>query len=240
MNDQTTAEASAAAVSGLSSGFMLAGATYKRGAELGFGGIDFYFAGRGGVLGDVCGDVVASSFVFFAPTQVTTAWEGSRDVMSRADTSAAFAGCMSAWAETHLDDSADWERLSELSGKVADSASVAAAPLFAAWRNADLPDDHKLAALHRMNQLRELRMARHGAAVVAVGIDPADAVRHRTPHMLSIFGWENADVPGDVIAAWAEAERLTNVATDRDYSVLSETESAEFVGLCTAAQAAVH
>jgi len=58
--------------------------------------------------------------------------------------------------------------------------------------------------------------------------------------MLGIFGWETADVPGDVIAAWAEAERLTNVATERDYSVLSETESAEFVGLCTAAQAAVH
>jgi hypothetical protein len=44
--------------------FMSDGETYKRGAELGFAGIDFYFAGRGGVLGDVSNDVVASSFVF--------------------------------------------------------------------------------------------------------------------------------------------------------------------------------
>ena len=240
MNDKTAAEATAAAVSGLSSGFMLDRATYKHGAELGFAGIDFYFAGRGGVLGDVCGDVVASSFVFFSPSQVMSAWDGSRDVMSRADTSAAFAGCMSAWAESHLDESVDWGRLSALAGKIAQSATVAAAPLFAAWRNADVPDDHKIAALHRLNQLRELRMARHGAAVIAVGIDPADAVRHRTPHMLGIFGWDAGDVPAEVIETWTEAERLTNVATDRDYSVLSEAESAEFVGLCAAAEAAVH
>lgn len=240
MSTKTTAEATAPTVSTLSSGFMLDGATYKRGAQLGFGGIDFYFAGRGGVLGDVCGDVVASSFVFFSPTQVTTAWNASRDVMSRADTSAEFAGCMSAWADAHLDDSVDWARLAELAGTVADSATVAAAPLFAAWRAADVPTDPKQAALHRLNQLRELRMARHGAAVVAMGIDPADAVRHRTPHMLGVFGWEGTDVPADVVAAWAEAERLTNLATERDYSVLTDAESAEFVALCAAAQAAAH
>ena len=240
MNDKTTAEATAATVSGLSSGFMLDGATYKRGAGLGFGGIDFYFAGRGGVLGDVCGDVVASSFVFFSPAQVTAAWDGSRDVLSRSAASAEFAGCMSAWADAHLEDSVDWARLAELAGTVAGSATVAAAPLFAAWRAADVPADPKQAALHRLNQLRELRMARHGAAVVAIGIDPADAVRHRSPQMLGVFGWEATEVPAEVVALWAEAERLTNVATDRDYSVLSESESAEFVALCAAAQAAVH
>ena len=240
MSITTTAEATAPAVSTLSSGFMLDRATYKRGAQLGFGGIDFYFAGRGGVLGDVCGDVVASSFVFFSPTQVTAAWDASRDVMSRADTSAEFAGCMSAWADAHLDDSVDWARLSELAGTVADSATVAAAPLFAAWRAAAVPKDPKQAALHRLNQLRELRMARHGAAVVALGIDPADAVRHRSPQMLGVFGWESTDVADDVVAAWAEAERLTNLATDRDYSVLTDVEAAEFVALCAAAQAAAH
>src|SRR3954468_987558 len=114
MSDKTTAEATAATVSGLSSGFMLDGATYKRGAGLGFTGIDFYFAGRGGVLGDVCGDVVASSFVFFSPTQVCAAWEASRQVLPRAEASAEFAACMSTWADAHLDDSLDRSRLSEL------------------------------------------------------------------------------------------------------------------------------
>ena len=43
-------------------------ATYAYGAELGFEGMDFYVAGRGGALGDVPADVVAAAFVFFAPT----------------------------------------------------------------------------------------------------------------------------------------------------------------------------
>lgn len=239
MNERTTAEATAAAVSGLSAGFMLDGATYKRGAALGFSGIDFYFAGRGGVLGDVCGDLVVSAFVFFSPTQVKAAWDGSRAVMSRAGAAEEFAECMGVWAETHLDRAVDWSRLSELAGKVADSATVAAAPLFAAWRNVDLPTGERRVALHRMNQLRELRMARHGAAIVATGVDPADAVRHRTPQMLGIFGWDGADVSPAVAASWTEAERLTNIATERDYAVLTAAESAEFIGLCTAAQAAV-
>ncbi len=239
MSEQTTAVATANVVSGLSSGFMLDGATYKRGAQLGFSGIDFYFAGRGGVLGDVCADVVVSAFVFFSPTQVKAAWAGSRDVMSRAAAAEAFADCMGVWAETHLDDSVDWSRLSELAGKVADSATVAAAPLFAAWRNLDEPTGQRRVALHRMNQLRELRMARHGAAIVAVGVDPADAVRHRTPQMLGIFGWDSAEVSPAVAAAWTEAERLTNVASARDYAVLTAAESADFIGLCSAAQAAV-
>jgi len=51
MSTKTTAEATAPTVSTLSSGFMLDGATYKRGAQLGFSGIDFYFAGRAHHLG---------------------------------------------------------------------------------------------------------------------------------------------------------------------------------------------
>jgi hypothetical protein len=56
--------------------------------------------------------------------------------------------------------------------------------------------------------------------------------------LVGAFGWEGADVPGDVIAALTQAERLTNVATNRDYSALTDAESADFVRLCAAAQAA--
>ena len=239
-SDMTTAESTAKAVSGFSSSFMLDRATYQRGAELGFKGLDFYFAGRAGVLGDVCADVVTSAAVFFAPAQVEAAWDGSRDVMSRADASAAFAGCMTSWAVQHLGDSADWCRLAELAGTIASSASVAAAPLFAAWRNQGVATEPRLAALEQMNLLRELRMARHGAAVVALGIDPADAVRHRSPQMVGVFGWEGTDLPAKFEKTWAEAERLTNRATARDYAVLTIDEAAEFIDLCRAAQAAVH
>ena len=55
-------------------GFMTDAATYARGAELGFDGLDFYAAGRGGALGDVHADVVVAALVFFAPGLVHESW----------------------------------------------------------------------------------------------------------------------------------------------------------------------
>jgi hypothetical protein len=85
-----------------------------------------------------------------------------------------------------------------------------------------------------MNCLRELRMARHGAAVVAVGLDPADAVRHKSPGMAAMFGWPEAELGPEVAERWTEAEALTNRATARDYSVLTPDEADEFVQLAKA------
>ena len=55
MDPIKAAEASGPAIVGLPAGFMLDGATYVRGGELGFDGIDFYVVGRGGALGEVDG-----------------------------------------------------------------------------------------------------------------------------------------------------------------------------------------
>ena len=75
MDARAAATATAGPVSAVGSHFMLDGNTYKRGAELGFQGLDFYAAGRGGVLGDVDADVVAAAFAFFEPGHVRTQWE---------------------------------------------------------------------------------------------------------------------------------------------------------------------
>ena len=53
MEATEAARATAPAVVSLPAGFMLDAATYERGTSLGFDGIDFYTAGRGGALGDV-------------------------------------------------------------------------------------------------------------------------------------------------------------------------------------------
>ena len=144
--------------------------------------MDFYGAGRGGVLGEVSADVVTAALVFFNPTVVEGAWEGSREVMPRAASAELFAGCLVTWAGAHLDDDVDWARLAELAGKVVDNASIGGAPVFAGWRPLPVPRP-KAAALHQLNALRELRMARHGAAVTAVGLDVGAAVCHASPHM---------------------------------------------------------
>lgn len=237
MSTESLAERTAPAVTGLSSGFMLDAATYAVGGDAGFNGMDFYGAGRGGVLGDVSADVVAASFVFFNPDVVRAAWDGSREVMSRAEAAALFAGCLATWAGEHLGDDVDWSRLAELAGKIAAAAPVAGAPVFAAWRALPVPSDPKAAALHQLNALRELRNARHGAAVTAVGLDVGDAVRHKSPHMAAIFGWAGTEVGPEVPGLWDEAEALTNRATAHDYAVLDEAEAEEFVALCAAASA---
>ena len=53
-------------------------ACYAHGAELGFEGMDFYVAGRGGVLGDTPADVVVAAFVYFHPDTIRAAWERPR------------------------------------------------------------------------------------------------------------------------------------------------------------------
>jgi len=237
--DDGISRATAKAVSNLAAGFMFDPATYTYGAEQGFAGLDFYFAGRGGVLGDVDAAIVVSALVFFAPDQVRANWDASRSVMSRSEAASHFAECAHRWAAEHLSDDADWGRLAELGDKIAASARLGAAPLFAGWQAMAGPDDAKAAAVHQMNVLRELRMARHGAAVMVVGLDPGDAVRHRSPTMTGIFGWPDAELPADVAARWDEAEALTHRATDHDYAVLTPGEADELVVLCEEAMQAV-
>ncbi len=71
MPDLTAAEtvrAADAIVHDIGSKWMLDPAVSERGKELGFGNpFAFYFAGRGGVLGDVDGSVVWAALGFFEP-----------------------------------------------------------------------------------------------------------------------------------------------------------------------------
>jgi hypothetical protein len=237
MDTDEAASKSAAPIGSLPAGFMMDGATYKKGAELGFEGVDFYVAGRGGALGDVCGDVVAASFVFFNPELVREAWERSGKVMGRTDAARAFVGCLAQWAEAHLPDGTDYPRLSELAGAVAHGCSPAGLALFAAWRQIAEPDEPKARALHRVNLLRELRGGVHGAAVVAQGLDPRAAVMVKTPFMAAMFGWQEPNPDRDLHReSWQKAEEATNSAMARHFSVLSPAERAELVDLVTEAE----
>ena len=129
MDASTAAQRTAAAVSTIGSHFMLDGATYKRGAELGFQGLDFYVTGRGGVLGEVDADVVAAAFTFFEPGAVRTLWEQGCGVMPPAQAAQEFAGCAATWAEAKVPDDLHAARLAELAGRVVTHARPACAPV---------------------------------------------------------------------------------------------------------------
>jgi hypothetical protein len=240
MNAEEAARATTEAVAYLPAGFMMAGATYKRGGELGFDGVDFYFAGRGGALGEVDAAVVAATFVFFNPDTIDKAWERTRSVMSRREAAEAFAGCLDAWAHKHLPPEVDYARLADLLGRINDAASPAAAPLFAAWKAVPEPTDPRAVALQRLNVLRELRNAAHGASVLALGLEPLEAVLIKTPFMTELFGW--VEPFPDVEARhdqWDQAEAATNRIVARAYSVLDESELSELVDLSSAAHKGV-
>jgi hypothetical protein len=218
---------------------MLDGATYAEGGRLGFDGVDFYVAGRGGALGDVDGSVVAAAFVFFHPPTVVERWARARAVMAPAEAAAAFAGCLEAWAGAHLADGVDYQRLAELELTVIRAASGAGAPLFAAWAAVPEPKDPRALALHRMNVLREWRGAVHGATIVASGLEPLEALMVRTPVMAGLFGWpEPYPDPDPHRKVWAEAEAATDRVIGRGFAALDEAERSELVELALAAQTA--
>ncbi len=238
MDTLTAATATAAAVSQIGSHFMLAGSTYQHGAALGFGGLDFYVIGRGGVLGDVDADVVSAAFFFFEPTGLRTLWDQGRAVMPPAQAAGEFATCCHGWAEEHVPDDLDVARLGDLAGKVVTEARPAGAAVFSGWRALAVPANPKARAVHQMNALRELRGGLHSAAVMASGLTPMQAVSLKSPGMAPLYGWpELAEVDG-LAATWDGAEANTNRAIAHAYEGLNETERAEFVELAGALHAA--
>ena len=243
MTQVETAKAIAKPVGELGGAFMLDGATYARGAELGFSGIDFYVLGRGGVLGDTNPDVVSSAFFFWNPEQVRTQWELGRKVMDPAKAAVEWADLCHAYGEAHLPDFDGFNRFSELVAKVCDAASPAGAALFAGWRTLPVPgvDRPKARAQHYLNSLRELRGGLHGGSILAMGLSPAEAVAVHSPGMAPVFGWDVSTIPIDDISKseWKTAEAGTDLAMARVLHALTAEECAEFEKLVLALHEAV-
>lgn len=237
MDARAVATAMAGPVSAVGSHFMLDGNTYKRGAELGFQGLDFYACGRGGVLGDVDADVVAATFAFFEPGQVRTQWTQGRSVMPPADAAAAWAACCAAWADTHVPDDVDGDALAPLLDAVVAAARPACASIFSGWRALPVPADPKQHVAHQMNALRELRHGLHAAAVVAAGLTPHQALSHRTPQMAPIFGWAELADTSEVGDRWDAAEAATDVAMAHAFDTLDDAARDRLVELAGALHA---
>ncbi len=234
MNPIETAQATKSFVNDLPARFMMDGATYAKGGELGYDGLDFYAVGRGGVLGEVDADLVTAAFIFFAPGQVREYWDRARKVGPVDRAARAFADCGIQWGRDHLDDETDHRRLAELLERVVEQAHAGGASLFAGWRALGAPgaDDPKGRVLYFANALRELRGARHGAAIIAAGISPEIAVHTKSPQMAGFFGWtesiENLDGHSE---AWKRADDATNIAFAPAFAVLDPNERDELADL---------
>jgi hypothetical protein len=218
------------AVVSIPSRVMTNATTYEHGAELGFEGIDFYIAGRGGALGDVPADVVTAALVFFERNTVRVSWDRSAAVMPRRKTAHEWAAVFADQAPSLLPDDRDWKACSDLLGRVSDGALVSGAPIFAGWRDLPEPEDLRGLVLHRLNGLRELRGALHGAAVLTVGLLPVEAIAVQTPGMLKFFGWPKDHIETEPLhQRWALAEARTDRMFGRYLAVLDAAERGALV-----------
>lgn len=220
-----------ATVKSLGGAFMLDGATYKRGAELGFPGLSFYVAGRCGVLGRVDATVVGSAMFWFEPGLVGSSWAQGLDVMEPARAAEHFAACGYEWARTRFDHDGTSERIAELAARINDAADPAGLSLFAGWQATERPSDPSARALHEMHVLRELRGSAHGIAIVCAGLSPIEAVLAGGGEANArLFGWQPPfEKPSEGLRrSWEAAEMVTDSIVARAYAALSPSELEQF------------
>ncbi|MDI2128634.1 SCO6745 family protein [Yinghuangia seranimata] len=237
---RSTALAVKPAVQQVGSKFFFDPATVARGTELGYDGLQFYIAGRGGVIGDASDTEVVDAFHYFEPATLGTMWAAVTKIGPVRDAAAAYAECCHAWGRAKLADLPGVDRLAALAGAITEANDLGVTgPLSSGWRAMPVADDAPAAAMHHLQTLREHRSDVHALALKALRIAPLDAQigERKNEGMIKFFGWaEPFPVLDDELSARrAEAEELTDDLVAAAYTVLDDAECAEFAELAQAA-----
>ena len=177
MSSRALSDAVSPFFSDLGSKYMLDPATAEIGKAAGYSdGFSFYFAGRGGVLGDVDADVVYAAFAFFDHGITKKMWERGVKVEGARKAATRYAGAADAWGKAHLAKFSKSARFNELAEKVASSVDSVGLSLFAGLRSEPLSSDPIARSYRLVTWLRELRGCLHINAVVAEGLNGREAV----------------------------------------------------------------
>ncbi len=199
--------------------------TAARAQELGLDVFQFYFLGRGGVLGDGEADVVISAFGYFNPAVVRAMWDSARAVLAPRQGAREFLECAHRYGRRHFSSVQGLGPFCEAAHAVVQAADIQGLPLFAGAAAEPLPDDLPARAQHLVTVLRELRGSAHLVSVVASGLSPQTAHWLKRPEMWTTFGWAESDAPTATDAdraALAAAEELTDRLVRPAYAVLDD------------------
>jgi hypothetical protein len=154
-----------------------------------------YFAGRGGVLGEVEAPIVESVFFVFPAPLVEQMWSMGRPVHGARGGAELYFGQAAEWARKHLAGLDGLDRLAELGERVIAAAPRGGLPLFTGWNSLPRVEDPAGHAFQVILILRELRGSIHLAAVAAAGITPQEAhMLNKGEEYCRFFGWEG-DMP---------------------------------------------
>jgi hypothetical protein len=228
-----------ASVNDLGWQFYFVPSTLARGADLGLDAFEFYFLGRGGVLGDVEAPVVASAFGYFNAAVVASMWNAGRAKVAPRDAARAFISAGHEFGRERLSGVDELDAYNAAAAQVLEHARGHAEglSLFSAVAAEPEPPTSDAAALamHQLMALREFRGSAHLLAVIATGLEAHVAHFIRRPEMYAMFGWP-ADSPPTVSDAEAKAlgqsDELTNQLVGPSYGVLdAKSADAMIAGL---------
>jgi hypothetical protein len=241
LTPEATDQATSKAIHDLGSTFMLHPETMTRAGEQGYDNpFAFYFAGRGGVLGDVDAEVVYSAFGWFSPTAVRPMWEEGVRVHGARGAASRYADACASWGRDHLEGTDGLDRFADLAERVVGTAETSGRPLFAGWRREPRVEDGAGRAMQLVHLMREWRGANHLVATTAVGLSPIEAVLTDRHGQVELFGWTKPypEVTDTLRTRRQEAEELTDRLCPPAFEALSGPERAEFVELVPAIFAA--
>lgn len=209
------------------SSFYFHPATLARGKELGLDGMRFYILGRGGVLGDVEPDVVASAFGYFNRELIAKLWGSAKTTLAPREAGAAYHACSAALGRVVLADVEGLETYCDAAEAVIGATNRAGLALFAGIAAEPLVDDLPGRAMQLTAVLRELRGSTHLNALLATGVVPEVAHANKRPEMVGAFGWDPApSTEGLSQEQVDQAEALTDVMMARSLQGLSDDQAA--------------
>lgn len=216
--------------------------TLEIGEKYGLDAMEFYFIGRGGVLGNVEPTVVSSAFGYFNPQLVEEMWHSANAKIAPREGARLYASACHQLGRSKLADLPELESLCAALEVVNQAADTRGLPLYAGHRAEPLPDDLPARAMHLLAVLREFRGAAHLCAIVASGIDPKKAHYMRRPDDMELFGWDPAEIlpisAGDRLAL-ERADELTDRIVAPAYDVLDPATTIALLGGLVAAESAL-
>jgi hypothetical protein len=215
--------------------------TLARGKEIGLDGFRFYMLGRGGVLGDVEPDVVASAFGYFHRAVVARIWTTAKQRFQPREAARLYMQCCADLGRSALATVHDLHAFCEAAEAIIAAVDPAGLTLYAGIAAEPRVDDAPGRALQLVAVLRELRGSAHLLAVVASGVAPAVAHAIKRPNDTKAFGWDPAPeyTEADRVALDA-AEALTDRLLLKPYSGLNDAAGAALLSGTKAIGAALN
>ena len=150
----------------------------------------FYFAGRGGMLGDVGADVVSSALGWFKPDAVRAMYEEGAAVHGARAAAGRMAEAHARWGEEHYGDVEGIDDMTAVTEELVDGLEGSGIPLFVGWRAAERAGSAAGRAAQLMQILREWRGGLHLVATTAAGLTPLEAIlTNEGEGQAKFFGW---------------------------------------------------